>query len=778
MAGIGPGILINIGADASKAVKEITAFNKVLGKQMTSMEKFRKGVDKAFLPAVGALSAMGVAAVASAKKASDLAETQSKVGQIFGQSAKELDKWAKAAPNALGQTEQAALDAASTMATFGKAAGLTGTELVEFSTSLTDLSSDLASFYNTDPADAVQALGAALRGEYEGLRRYGVLLNDQALKQEAMALGIYKGTGALTAQQKVLAAQAAIMKQTSDAQGDFQRTADGAANQMRILQANLEQTQTELGQALLPLLQQAVTYLSKFAQWARENQGAVKALAAAITILAGAIVAAKVALIAYDTWIAAATLKTKVFGTTAATTTTRMRGLKGGLAGVAATAAVVGAQQSGLTDRYMAFTDVLDDNTTGMEKWIASAFLMAKEAVTGKPILEDLRRQQIINTDAAENLAAATRNAAYAQQWLNERNAEGAGKNYTPKPLSQEQFFNSIRGQIRVQREAREALEGTTEATEDASKATGGASKAVKEQTKYVKKLALALEGNLVDGYTLTIKKLDQMRPKARKALEGALADANQIISDSLNAAKQAMDQASREYEGAFQRVGDSVRGMFDMKAITDEFAKEGGNWQAAWEAQVKNAQWYSNVIQALIAQGAEQGLVDLILAQGPQGAALAEAMIKDNFIPTANADLASVDIWANGAGEAYAQKFYGPGVASAQTMLDAIEGTVNEQMDRLRRLGEKMGLAVAAGFNAKKPKEAAGVQARALPIGLTATALPGLTRTGSTAYTSSPRSGDGVQITVNTGVGDPVAIAKEIRRTLSRAGIRTGVAL
>ena len=105
------------------------------------------------------------------------------------------------------------------------------------------------------------AIGAALRGENEPLRRFGVLLNDAALKTEAMRLGIYKGSGALTAQQKILAAQSAIYKQTGDAQGDFARTADGLANSQRTLTALFKNLQIELGQKLLPVTTDFVTAL-------------------------------------------------------------------------------------------------------------------------------------------------------------------------------------------------------------------------------------------------------------------------------------------------------------------------------------------------------------------------------------------------------------------------------------------------------------------------------------------------------------------------------------
>jgi vacuolar-type H+-ATPase subunit E/Vma4 len=69
-----------------------------------------------------------------------------------------------------------------------------------------------------------------------------------------MTLGIYDGKGALTAQQKVLAAQSAIYKQTGDAQGDFLRTSDGLANSQRTLSAIMKNFQIQLGQQMLPAM--------------------------------------------------------------------------------------------------------------------------------------------------------------------------------------------------------------------------------------------------------------------------------------------------------------------------------------------------------------------------------------------------------------------------------------------------------------------------------------------------------------------------------------------
>lgn len=198
-------------------------------------------------------------AKASVDAFADLGETVSKATVIFGDSVDQIIAYGDNASQALGQSKQAAIAAASDFAIFGTAAGLTGSELATFSTNLTSLASDLASFSNTTPEDAVLALGAALRGESEPIRRYGVLLNDASLKARALEIGIYDGNGALTSQQKVLAANAEIFAQTTLAQGDFERTSSSLANQQKILAAEFKDLQVTIGQALAPAFGQLVS---------------------------------------------------------------------------------------------------------------------------------------------------------------------------------------------------------------------------------------------------------------------------------------------------------------------------------------------------------------------------------------------------------------------------------------------------------------------------------------------------------------------------------------
>ena len=251
---------------------------------------------KAAIPAAAALGGLALGAKAAVSAASDLGEETSKSEAIFGKTAATVQKFAGEQGAAFGLSKTAALDAANSMAVYGKAAGLTGSELGTFSTDLVKLSGDLASFSNVDVQTAADALKSGLAGESEPLKKFGILMNDATLKATALKMGIIKTTKqALTPQQKVLAANRLIFEQTTDAQGDAARTSGSFANRQRQLTATLENMKAELGTALLPIVEKFAGWLTKVAGFLAKNTGLVKAGAVAIGVLAAGVLAANAA---------------------------------------------------------------------------------------------------------------------------------------------------------------------------------------------------------------------------------------------------------------------------------------------------------------------------------------------------------------------------------------------------------------------------------------------------------------------------------------------------
>jgi len=215
--------------------------------------------------AIAGTAAAGAVAAASFKlvqQASNLEESQSKVNTVFKNSAFIVDNFAKTSAASFGITKQAALEAAGTFGNLIQAFGIGEGEAANMSVTLVSLAADLASFNNTPIEEAIMALRSGLSGEAEPLKRFGVAINDVRLKQEAFNMGLYDGKGALDITAKTQAAYALILKDTNLAQGDFSRTSEGFANQMRILQASLSDAATEVGLVLLPYFKEFVNFIN------------------------------------------------------------------------------------------------------------------------------------------------------------------------------------------------------------------------------------------------------------------------------------------------------------------------------------------------------------------------------------------------------------------------------------------------------------------------------------------------------------------------------------
>lgn len=238
-----------ISASANKAGTD--AGNSIAKNVGARLQANRALIAGAFGTAIGALVASSISS------ASNLAESVSKVGVVFGNNKQQIMDWASTSATAIGQSQQQALEAAGTFGNLFTALKIGGPAAATMSTSLVNLAGDLASFNNVSPQEALDALRSGLTGETEPLKRFGVNMNEATLKAKAMELGISKGTGVLDPAAKAQAAYALIMEQTTTAQGDFARTSDGLANQQRIMAAQFENTKANLGTALLPVMTQA-----------------------------------------------------------------------------------------------------------------------------------------------------------------------------------------------------------------------------------------------------------------------------------------------------------------------------------------------------------------------------------------------------------------------------------------------------------------------------------------------------------------------------------------
>ena len=229
-------------------------------KSFNTASSSASGLGTAIKSAMGLLAAAGIGSFVAKSVASfsALQDATSAATVTFGRGMSQIVAQANGAAASLGMSKSQVIDASMTFGVFGKSAGLAGQDLSAFSTGLTQVAGDMASFRGTTPEKAIEAIGSAFTGNYDSIREYGVLIDEASMKQQALKMGLIATTNdALTPQQRVLAVQQMILKQTSDAQGDFARTADSSANVQKRLTAEWENAQATLGGKLAPYVKSA-----------------------------------------------------------------------------------------------------------------------------------------------------------------------------------------------------------------------------------------------------------------------------------------------------------------------------------------------------------------------------------------------------------------------------------------------------------------------------------------------------------------------------------------
>ena len=207
------------------------------------------------------LVAAGTAAI---KFASDTEEAANKVDVVFGTMSEQVKQFADDALNSYGLAEGTALQMAGTFGSMATAMGLSQQQAASMSTSLTALAADMASFYNVSTDVAQTSLQGVFTGETEALKKFGIVMTQTNLEEFAAQQG--KVYSKMSEGEKVLTRYAFVMDATKDAQGDFARTSDGAANSFRVLQESLKELASAFGQELLPIITPIVQKVASIIQ--------------------------------------------------------------------------------------------------------------------------------------------------------------------------------------------------------------------------------------------------------------------------------------------------------------------------------------------------------------------------------------------------------------------------------------------------------------------------------------------------------------------------------
>lgn len=265
----------DIGYSAETAAqKQESAISRVMAKLDSASGKLQKIGGK--ISGFGAKWSLGISTPLTlagknmVTAASDYEENLNKIDVAFGKSSDTVTAWAENATKQFGLSKNQALESTALFGDMATSMGLAQSDAADMSMSLAGLAGDLASFKNIGIDQAMTALSSVFTGETESLKQLGIVMTQTNLDAFALANGFGKTTSEMSQAEQVQLRYAYVMAMTTNAQGDYARTADGTANSMRTFQGAVDNLNIALGEHLLPLLtpliQGATNLINKFAE--------------------------------------------------------------------------------------------------------------------------------------------------------------------------------------------------------------------------------------------------------------------------------------------------------------------------------------------------------------------------------------------------------------------------------------------------------------------------------------------------------------------------------
>lgn len=265
------GAISGLNTSISSLSGSFLGFKASTGKALIGLKSFTRQI----------LSSMGIylglyGAIRGIKNAIDISSTLTEVQNVvdvtFGDMSKKVNDFAQDSIRQFGMSELTLKQTASRFQAMGTAMGIDSSlikkaneflnkqtdgyiglsdSMADVSLNLTKLTADMASLYDVDQDVVSQDLAAIFTGQTRPLRDYGLDLTQATLKEWAMKQGLDSDIESMSQAEKTMLRYQYVLANTQTAQGDFARTADSWANQIRILKQSFEQLGSVIGGALI-----------------------------------------------------------------------------------------------------------------------------------------------------------------------------------------------------------------------------------------------------------------------------------------------------------------------------------------------------------------------------------------------------------------------------------------------------------------------------------------------------------------------------------------------
>ena len=240
-----------------KSQKQVTKENEKLQKGLFDTQRGTRNTTAKFsvLRSKMLLAAFAVTTLTHTfrrftQASAEATEGLNKANVVFGESMGIVKEWSDALGGAIGRSSDKIVMMASTFQDTLVPMGATRESAATLSTQMTELALDVASFNNKMDADVIRDFQSAMVGNHETVRKYGIVITQAALKQQAYEMSLFSGKGELSEHAKIQARVALLFKGTTDAQGDLMRTQQDYTNLVKKLNDQLFDSYKIIGDIL------------------------------------------------------------------------------------------------------------------------------------------------------------------------------------------------------------------------------------------------------------------------------------------------------------------------------------------------------------------------------------------------------------------------------------------------------------------------------------------------------------------------------------------------
>jgi phage-related protein len=288
-------LLIRVLTDTAKAQQGMSATEKTVGRTVKTIAGIAGAIGGAM--AVDKVVEFGKATMESASRTQ---QAMGAVDSVFGKSAGQIRKWSDESASAVGLSKSQYGELASVIGAQLKNLGVPLDQVASKTNDLVKMGADLAATYGGTTAQAVEALGSALRGETDPIERYGISIKQATIEAKVGKKNLKGMTQAQQTQAKTAALLALVTEQAGGAMGQFARESDSAAGAQQIATAQWEDAKSAIGTALLPLVSKLASVLGGMAGFIKDNSTAFLILVGVLGAVAGAIATVSAATSVYE----------------------------------------------------------------------------------------------------------------------------------------------------------------------------------------------------------------------------------------------------------------------------------------------------------------------------------------------------------------------------------------------------------------------------------------------------------------------------------------------